>query len=137
MRRSVLVLSCAAALSCQQDQEAARINGTYGGTLQGSQGVATVTIQFGEAEGALQGTAHGTGLTFVGGQTYYVVGTHTDGDVDFTISGGFETPNQSLIIIGDCKYLLSGHLNSSRLQGTYTTPVCPRPDAGTFDLQRQ
>ena len=138
MKRSALLLLCATAVSCQQ-QEATGLSGSYGGTLEGSQGVAAVSVRLDEAQGAVSGTAQATGLTFVSGRTYYAVGTHNGDDVDLTIRAGWETESQAFgFIEGECIYVLSGQASSSRLQGRYgTLGTCPQPDQGSFDLRRQ
>ena len=139
MKRSALVLLCATAVSCQQQQEATRLSGSYAGALQGRQGVASVSVRLDEAQGALSGTAQASGLTFVSGRTYYAVGTRNGDDVDLTIRAGWETESQAFgFIEGECIYVLSGQASSSRLHGSYSTlGTCPQPDQGTFDLQRQ
>jgi hypothetical protein len=126
-------------MSCQHEQDSARLSGSYGGTLQGSQGVAAVSVRLDDAQGALSGTAQATGLTFVSGRTYYAVGAHTGAEVDLTIRAGWETETQAFgFIEGECIYVLSGQASSSRLQGSYSTlGTCPQPDQGTFDLRRQ
>ncbi len=133
-RHVTLVAFFIAMVGCQHDPPG--ISGEYVGTLESSQGVATVQLKVTDTSGALSGYAQGTGLAFQQ-QTYYVRGSHQDGSIDLTLSLGTETGAQAVGAAGSCKYSLSGQVESARLRGRYSTLGCEPVNAGIFELQRQ
>jgi hypothetical protein len=133
-RHSTLAVFFVAMLGCQHEPPS--ISGEYVGTLESSQGLATIGMTLTDTGGALSGYAEGTGLAFQQ-QSYYVRGSHVDGSVDLTIGLGYETESSAVGVAGSCKYSLSGEAASGTLRGSYSTLGCEPGNAGIFDLRRQ
>ncbi len=137
--RVPLAILCCGLLSGCQHQAPPNLTGTYTGTLESSSGVATVTVRLSEVQGALSGTAQGSGLGFMQQQYYVTGGHHDDGSVDLDIALSWQTETSSEAWVGPCAYRLNGGGDASALAGTYFTHSCAAGggSTGTFTLGRQ
>ncbi len=134
-RRLLLCTLCCCLLAgCQHDPP--NLSGTYAGTLESSSGVATVTVQLSEIQGALSGTAEGSGLGFQPVRYVLTGGHHDGGSVDLDISVNSQADPYQTIGFG-CAYRLNGAGDASALAGTFFTHSCDSGFTGTFHLSRQ
>jgi len=120
-------------VACQAN--APDVAGHYVGTLQAGGGSAKVVVDLNDVNGALSGTASGSGLTFQV-LPYYVTGSKQDGSVEFTISAGYDTGSEALALGGICRYRLVGTFEGGSLHGNFSTNLCQDNVSGTFTFQR-
>jgi len=111
------------------------VAGHYVGTLQTGGGSAKVVVDLNDVDGALSGTASGSGLTFQA-LPYYVTGSRQDGSVALVISASYDTGLEALARVGVCRYSLVGTVESKSIHGSFSTDQCNDTAAGTFTVER-